>query len=65
VADGVLSELVGIMLGVLVGVLVGAPVPLVTGAPVGAEVVGVTTGQKPHDSGHAAPTSKASFSSPR
>jgi hypothetical protein len=61
-ADGVLSELVGLMLGWLVGVLVGAPV---TGAPVGAEVVGVTSGQKPHDSGQLPPTSKLVSSSPR
>ena len=54
-ADGVLSELVGLMVGLPVGVLVGAPV---TGEPVGAEVVGVTSGQKPHVAGHAAPTSK-------
>ena len=61
-ADGVLSELVGLMLGWLVGVLLGAPV---TGAPVGAEVVGVTSGQKPHDSGQLPPTSKLVSSSPR
>ena len=64
-ADGVLSELVGLMVGTLVGDLVGAPV---TGAPVGAEVVGVTSGQKPHESGQAAPTSKPAVggvSSPR
>jgi len=57
-ADGVLSELVGLMVGLLVGVLVGTPV---TGVPVGAEVVGVISGQKPHDSGQLPPTSKPAF----
>ena len=65
VADGVLSELVGLIVGLPVGVFVGAPV---SGTPVGTEVVGVTSGQKPHDSGQLAPTSKPAFgavSSPR
>ncbi len=62
VADGVLSELVGLIVGLPVGVFVGA---LVSGTPVGTEVVGVTSGQKPHDSGQLPPTSKLVSSSPR
>ena len=46
-AEGVLSELVGLMVGLLLGNWEGA----------------VTAGQKPHDSGHAAPTSKPAFGS--
>ena len=52
-ADGVLSELVGLMDGLPEGVLVGG---------------GVTSGQKPHDSGQLPPTSKPAVgaaSSPR